>query len=389
MNLLQAVRLAFGAILANKLRSFLTMLGVIIGVFAVVALVSLGQGATSQVTAEIQGMGSNLIVLAIHGRGGMDSLTLSEAESLAKRPGVGAVAPVVDGYATVKFATESSYTNLVGTTPAYAVVRNHFADRGRFLADVDVQNRLPVAVLGADVAERLFGDMDPVGQEIRINGAAFTVIGVLEPKGFSLGGSSDDFVIIPASTAERLLRRQGIRTVYLQAETAAAIDMVVNSLESLLQLYFRDENAYNVFTQAEILDILSEVTGILTLMLGGIAGISLLVGGIGIMNIMLVSVTERTREIGINKALGAKKRDILLQFLVESIVISGVGGFIGMILGYGAVKLFSGLFGFTITYSPQVVFVAFTFSVFVGIFFGLYPANKAAKLNPIDALRSE
>ena len=389
MNLLQAVRLAFGAIMSNKLRSFLTMLGVIIGVFAVVALVSIGQGATSQVTAEIQGMGSNLIVLAIRGRGGLDSLTLDEAVALAKRPGVSAVAPVVDGYATVKFATESNYTSIVGTTSAYSFVRNHFVDQGRFLADVDVQNRLKVAVLGAEVAENLFGELDPVGHEIRINGSAFTVIGVLEEKGFSLGGPSDDFVIIPASTAERLLRRQGIRTVYLQAESAATVDLVVSGLESLMQLYFRDENAFSVFNQAEILDILDEVTGVLTLMLGGIAGISLLVGGIGIMNIMLVSVTERTREIGINKALGAKKRDILLQFLIESVVISGVGGFIGMVLGYGTVRLFSGLFGLTIAFSPQVVLTAFTFSVFVGIFFGLYPANKAAKLNPIDALRSE
>jgi len=389
MNLLQAVRLAFGAIMSNKLRSFLTMLGVIIGVFAVVALVSIGQGATSQVTAEIQGMGSNLIVLDIRGRGGLDSLTLDEAVALAKRPGVSAVAPVVDGYATVKFATESNYTSIVGTTSAYSFVRNHFVDQGRFLADVDVQNRLKVAVLGAEVAENLFGELDPVGHEIRINGSAFTVIGVLEEKGFSLGGPSDDFVIIPASTAERLLRRQGIRTVYLQAESAATVDLVVSGLESLMQLYFRDENAFSVFNQAEILDILDEVTGVLTLMLGGIAGISLLVGGIGIMNIMLVSVTERTREIGINKALGAKKRDILLQFLIESVVISGVGGFIGMVLGYGTVRLFSGLFGLTIAFSPQVVLTAFTFSVFVGIFFGLYPANKAAKLNPIDALRSE
>ena len=389
MNLLQAVRLAFGAIMSNKLRSFLTMLGVIIGVFAVVALVSIGQGATSQVTAEIQGMGSNLIVLDIRGRGGLDSLTLDEAVALAKRPGVSAVAPVVDGYATVKFATESNYTSIVGTTSAYSFVRNHFVDQGRFLADVDVQNRLKVAVLGAEVAENLFGGLDPVGHEIRINGSAFTVIGVLEEKGFSLGGPSDDFVIIPASTAERLLRRQGIRTVYLQAESAATVDLVVSGLESLMQLYFRDENAFSVFNQAEILDILDEVTGVLTLMLGGIAGISLLVGGIGIMNIMLVSVTERTREIGINKALGAKKRDILLQFLIESVVISGVGGFIGMVLGYGTVRLFSGLFGLTIAFSPQVVLTAFTFSVFVGIFFGLYPANKAAKLNPIDALRSE
>lgn len=389
MNLLQAMRLALGAIWSNKLRSFLTMLGVIIGVFAVVALVSLGQGATSRVTEQVQGMGSNLITLYIRGRGPLSSLTYDEAMDLAARSGVRAVAPVVNGQVTVKYGNQSASTTLEGTTPDYPSVRSYNIEWGRFLAPVDIQNRQKVAVLGADVVETLFAGTNPLGREIRIDGTAFTVVGVLEKKGTSMGGSNDDKVIIPVSTAQRLLRDAGVRTVYIQAESPEAVNQVVAGLEAVMQRRFRDEDAYRVFNQAEILDTVSQVTGTLTLMLGGIAGISLLVGGIGIMNIMLVSVTERTREIGITKALGAKKRDILWQFLVESAVISGLGGLVGLLLGYGLVRTISKFTGLTAVFSPQVVAVAVLFSLFVGVFFGIYPANKAANLNPIEALRAE
>ncbi|MBZ4687199.1 MAG: hypothetical protein JG764_832 [Clostridiales bacterium] len=389
MNLLQAMRLALGAIWSNKLRSFLTMLGVIIGVFAVVALVSLGQGATSRVTEQVQGMGSNLITLYIRGRGPLSSLTYDEAMDLAARSGVRAVAPVVNGQVTVKYGNQSASTTLEGTTPDYPSVRSYNIEWGRFLAPVDIQNRQKVAVLGADVVETLFAGTNPLGREIRIDGTAFTVVGVLEKKGTSMGGSNDDKVIIPVSTAQRLLRDAGVRTVYIQAESPEAVNQVVAGLEAVMQRRFRDEDAYRVFNQAEILDTVSQVTGTLTLMLGGIAGISLLVGGIGIMNIMLVSVTERTREIGITKALGAKKRDILWQFLVESAVISSLGGLVGLLLGYGLVRTISKFTGLTAVFSPQVVAVAVLFSLFVGVFFGIYPANKAANLNPIEALRAE
>lgn len=389
MNLLQAMRLALGAIWSNKLRSFLTMLGVIIGVFAVVALVSLGQGATSRVTEQVQGMGSNLITLYIRGRGPLSSLTYDEAMDLAARSGVRAVAPVVNGQVTVKYGNQSASTTLEGTTPDYPSVRSYNIEWGRFLAPVDIQNRQKVAVLGADVVETFFAETNPLGREIRIDGTAFTVVGVLEKKGTSMGGSNDDKVIIPVSTAQRLLRDAGVRTVYIQAESPEAVNQVVAGLEAVMQRRFRDEDAYRVFNQAEILDTVSQVTGTLTLMLGGIAGISLLVGGIGIMNIMLVSVTERTREIGITKALGAKKRDILWQFLVESAVISSLGGLVGLLLGYGLVRTISKFTGLTAVFSPQVVAVAVLFSLFVGVFFGIYPANKAANLNPIEALRAE
>jgi len=204
-----------------------------------------------------------------------------------------------------------------------------------------------------------------------------------------MGGSNDDKVIIPITTAQRLLRDAGIRTVYIQAASPDEVNQVVAGLEAVMQRRFRDEDAYRVFNQAEVLDTVSQVTGTMTLMLGGIAGISLLVGGIGIMNIMLVSVTERTREIGITKALGAKKRDILSQFLVESAVISSLGGLVGLLLGYGLVRTISKFSGLTAVFSPEVVGVALVFSLFVGVFFGIYPANKAANLNPIEALRAE
>ncbi|WP_227766094.1 ABC transporter permease [Zhaonella formicivorans] len=389
MGLGQAVRLALAAIYANKLRSFLTMLGVIIGVFSVVALVSIGQGATSQVTEQVQGMGSNLVTLNIRGRGAVSSITYDEAMELADRPGVSAVAPVVNGQVTVKYGNTSYDTSLEGTTPDYTSVRNHPVEQGRFLTFTDVENRQKVAVVGTDVVKELFSGTNPLGQEIRINGSAFTVIGVLQQKGGSMGGSNDDKVIIPISTAQRLLRNAGVRTVYIQAQSPEEVDRVVAVLEATMQRRFRDEEAYRVFNQAEMLETVGEVTGTLTLMLGGIAGISLLVGGIGIMNIMLVSVTERTREIGICKALGAKKRDIMLQFLVEAIVISATGGGLGLALGYGLTRLISKFAQLTTVFSPQVIAVAFGFSLLVGVFFGIYPANKAANLSPIEALRAD
>lgn len=389
MNISQAIRLAFAAIWANKLRSFLTMLGVIIGVFAVVALVSIGQGATSQVKEQVESMGSNLIVVNIMGRGALSSLTYDQAMELAEKTGVNAVTPVVTGQVTLKYGNQSYDTSLEGTIENYESVRNHYVEQGRFLVASDVTQRQRVAIIGADVVEELFGSVNPVGSQISIDGAAFTVVGVLKEKGSSMGGSSDDKVIIPLTTAQRLLRSSGIRSVYIQAESADSVDRAVASIEATLQRRFRDEDAYRVFNQAEMLATMDEVTGTLTLMLGGIAGISLLVGGIGIMNIMLVSVTERTREIGVCKALGAKKRDVLLQFLVESAVLSSTGGILGLLLGYGVMKIVSKVAGLTAIFSLQVILTALIFSIAVGVFFGMYPANQAAKLKPIDALRAE
>jgi putative ABC transport system permease protein len=391
MLFLQAVRLSFEAIWSNKLRSFLTMLGVIIGVFAVVALVSIGQGATATVTEQVEGMGANLITVNILGRGTQTTLSLEEALALGNRAGIEAVAPLISNEGTIKAGNNSIRLAVVGSSPEYQVVRNHYVQTGRFITSTDINYRQKIAVIGTEVESELFPYSNPIGQEIRIDGNIFTVVGVMEEKDGAemTGGASDNTIIIPVSTALRLFQSPGVRTIYLQAESPESTDRAAAAVEATLKYQFKDEDAYQVINQAQILDLVNEVTGTLTIMLGGIAGISLLVGGIGIMNIMLVSVTERTREIGICKALGAKRRDILYQFVVESAVISSLGGIIGVALGYGVVSVLSRLVALPAAFSLQVVVTAMLFSLFVGLFFGIYPANKAAKLNPIDALRAE
>ncbi|MCR3921332.1 MAG: ABC transporter permease [Firmicutes bacterium] len=387
MKLTQAIRVALAAIWSNKLRSFLTMLGVIIGVFAVVALVSIGQGATQAVTDQVQGMGSNLITLNITGRGPQRGISFADATELVQREGIAAAAPVISQRVTVKYRNKSTTPTLDGTTATYGIVRNQVAQAGRYISSLDLQYRQNVAVVGVSVVEDLFAGSDPLGQQIRIMGTPFTIVGVLEEKGSGMTGSNDNRIVIPITTAQRLLKTATVQTIYIQADSADVVDRVITSLEATLKMRFRDENAYSVFNQAQILDVMDQISGTLTIMLGGIAGISLLVGGIGIMNIMLVSVTERTREIGICKALGAKRRDIQLQFLIESAVLSAIGGIGGMALGYVVIDTIRRFTTLTPIFSLRVVATAVLFSLFVGIFFGMYPANKASKLNPIDALR--
>lgn len=389
MGLMQAIRLSVSSIFAHRLRSFLTMLGVIIGVFSVVALISLGQGATKQVTEQVQGMGANLITITITNGGAQGGLTLEEAAALENRPGVKDVVPVVSGRAVAKQGTRSMTALVEGVTPAYHSVRNHTTTAGRPLAGADVSLRQNVAVLGTEIVEELFPGQNPVGAQVQIHGAIFTVVGVLEEKGSGMGGSNDNKILIPVTTAQRLLRNMNIATIYVQAESPEQVGRAKLAVEASLKQRFRADDAFQVIDMADILSTVNQVTGTLTLMLGGIAAISLLVGGIGIMNIMLVSVTERTREIGINKALGAKKQDILLQFLVESVVISGTGGLIGLLLGQVFILLIQRVTGFAAVLSPQVVALSLSFSLGVGMFFGIWPANKAAGLHPIEALRAQ
>jgi putative ABC transport system permease protein len=388
LNILQAVRVSAGALWTNKLRAALTMLGVIIGVFAVVTLVSIAQGATGTVTDQVRQMGSNLITLNITGRGQNSNLTLNEVALLTGRQGIEAVTAVISQRVAVKWENQTVNTTLEGTTPSYTTVRNHDIDNGRFLQESDIEYRQNVVVLGSTVANELFGQTGPLGREVRIDGTPFTVIGVLTEKGTGIGGSSDEKIVIPVTTALRFLKSRGVTSVYVQAESPEAVPRVVAALEASLYYHFRDENAFRVFSQTQLLESMSQITTTLTLMLGGIAGISLIVGGIGIMNIMLVSVTERTREIGVCKALGAKRRDILGQFLIESAFLSGFGGIIGMILGFFTVRAISAFSGINAVFSAPVVALALIFSLFVGIFFGIYPAAKASRLNPIDALRA-
>ncbi len=389
MNFNQAVKLAIAGIKGNKMRSFLTMLGVIIGVSTVIILVSVGQGSTKQVTGQIESMGSNLISVSIRGRGGVSGLNYQEALKLGDRTGVSGAAPTISGNVTVKFGTKTVDTSLEGTNDKYATVRNQKTSSGRFLLPIDITYRQKVVLLGSEVSRELFGFGNPLNQEVKINGVKFKVIGILEEKGSSMGGSNDDKVLIPITTAMRLLANPQISSISIQAKTKEDVDTVVRQLEAALLRKFKDEDNYRVFNQAEMLSTVNQVTGTLTLMLGGIAGVSLLVGGIGIMNIMLVSVTERTREIGIRKAIGAKRRDIMRQFLVEAVVVSSIGGILGILIGFLGSKGLGSLLKISTVISPQVVLLAFGFSVLVGVFFGWFPANKAARLKPIDALRFE
>lgn len=388
MNVWQALKMAFSSIMANKLRSLLTTLGIIIGVTSVIALVGLGQGTSQSITEQVQGLGTNLITLNIFGRGSTDSLQLEDALSLADIDGVAYVAPVNSQSGEVKYGTTSTSVSILGTTTDYLIVQNYELATGRFVADLDQEYYQKVAVLGATTATELFGYDNPIGEYIQIQGTRYKVIGVLAEEGEDTTGSKDEVVVIPITSSERLFQSQGVRTVYLQATSEDAIQMAKTGLEETVSELFRgNTDSYRVMSQDELLETMTSVTDTMTLALAGIAGISLVVGGIGIMNIMLVSVTERTREIGIRKAIGARKRDILIQFLIEAIVLSGMGGLLGIAIGIGIGNLASQLLGMEVVFSLDVIGFAFGFSVIVGIVFGLFPANKAAGLRPIDALR--
>lgn len=382
--------MALKSIMSNKMRSFLTMLGIIIGVTSVISLVSLGQGATADVTGQVESLGSNLVTVNIVGRGANTSLTYQEAMDFSSVEGVVGVSPVMSGKVKAKYGNNNIDVTVEGTNSEYEQVRDFHIDNGRFLLPIDIQYGQKVALLGSNTTKELFGFVNPLNEIIRINGINFKVVGVLEEKGSSMIGSNDDKILIPLTTAERVLSEKGIRTLYIQVDTPENVNKVINEVETRLKNYFRgDEDSFRIFNQQEMLETVGSITGILTLAVAGIAGISLLVGGIGIMNIMLVSVSERTREIGIRKAIGAKRKDILIQFLIESVVMSGIGGLIGIGFGNGIASLLARAINISFSFSWDVVLIAFSFSVFVGIFFGIYPANKAAKLRPIEALRFE
>ena len=393
MDILQTIKIAFRSILDNKLRSFLTMLGIIIGVTSVIALVSIGQGTTSKVTEQIQSMGSNLLTVNIMGRGTNTTLSYEQAMEFSSSPYISGVAPIISDNVTVKHGNKNSQVQLQGTNADLLTVRNYGVSSGRFFVPTDVTTRQKVAVLGSEIASDLFGFVDPIGQEIKIKGYSFKVIGVLKSSS-SMMGSTDEQVFIPITVAERILQIRGVRTIYIQAASKDAVSPAMAEISSKLGKIYRvsseDENyAYRIFDQSAMLDTINETSKTLTMMLGGIAAISLLVGGIGIMNIMLVSVTERTREIGIRKALGARKRDVLNQFLIESLVLSSTGGIIGVAVGYFLSWGLEKLMNISVKPTYSVSLIAFSFSLLVGVFFGIYPANKASNLKPIDALRYE
>jgi putative ABC transport system permease protein len=408
MSLLQNIRIALNGLEANKLRAALTMLGIMIGVAAVITLLSIGDGVNRFVADQFIGLGTNLVFIAPG-----DELSLSESTLTVRDVEVlsdPAVVPDAVGIAPVYFRTldlqyqGTSYRSIMrATTPAYAPVRGYEMTRGRFIDDNDYNGRSRVAVLGPETVKNLFpNDIDPVGAEIKVQGITFRVIGILEAKGGGVFGSQDDLVIIPLTTAqERLFNARSQRTgqtlidiILIQAVNSQGVENVIidasNALRQNHNITFRDDDDFLILTQQDFLSAFGEVTNVLTLFLGAIAGISLLVGGIGIMNIMLVSVTERTREIGLRKAVGAKRRDILGQFLTEAIVMSLLGGFLGIVLGFaGAAGVHLAVPELDTSVTAESVLLAVGFSAVVGLFFGIYPATRAAALHPIDALRFE
>ena len=413
MNLTENIRLAFGSLLANKLRAILTMLGIIIGVAAVITLVSVGEGVQDVVISEFEGLGNNLLFVT-PGRpdanqmtgfsGGVD-LTNDDYQALADPfnvPDLARVAPLYGRPAIITRGGEEARSTVTGTTPDYTGVRDFYPVLGDFFTEQDVTSAARVAVLGQSVYEQLFPDGElPIGQTIRINNVNFRVIGLMEEKGGSGFNDQDDVVLVPLNTAQRRLfpaRRpdgefridQILAQVISEERQDAAIAEMALALRQSRGIEFRDDDDFTILSQAEVVGALGQITGVLTTFLGVIAGISLLVGGIGIMNIMLVSVTERTREIGLRKAVGAKRRNILWQFLTEAVILSSVGGLIGLALGAAGAYLISGLSDtLDATVAWNSVILAILFSAAVGLFFGIYPATRAAGLNPIDALRYE
>ncbi|EPZ2272383.1 ABC transporter permease [Listeria monocytogenes] len=402
MNVLQSMKMAWKQLKASKLRSFLTMLGIIIGVASVILLVSLGNGVTQEVDDQMGDLGSNLITVVNSSVNPNDKYTYDEVMKYQNIDGVKSVSPELSGQVNATFDYKSSSNKVIGTNDQYKAARSLEMKEGRFLLPIDTEYGQKVAVIGSTVASDLFGFGDPIGETIRLNGMPYKVVGVLKEKGASIMGSSDDQIFIPISSAQRLLKDTNVRTIYVETKSAEDVDFVVNTLESRLAIKFGDEKeqeknassaqmgpSYQVINQQEILNAFNTISTTLTTALGAIAAISLVVGGIGIMNIMLVSVSERTREIGIRKALGAKKRAILLQFLIESIVISVCGGVIGIIIGVSGALIFGSVAGISSGITAGTIIFSFVFSLCIGVIFGIAPANKASKLRPIDALRSE
>lgn len=401
----ESIAIAFTSLLSNKMRTILTMLGIIIGVGAVIVMVSIGMGVRQNITNSIASLGSNMLIVTpgSANKGGVRSaagssqkLKLDDAEAIKKKiKNIDYVSPTVNSSYQIVYGNENWNSSVYGVTPEYLKIRSLSVTSGSFITASDINSRNRVAVIGSTVASNLFDTTNPVGKNIRIGNQPFRVIGVLESKGqSSMGNDQDDVVIIPLTTAqERLMGITYIRSINIQVSDSSKMDLVQEQVESLLRQRHRirtgQDDDFTVRNLTSLLETVNNTTTMLTLFLGSIAAISLLVGGLSIMNIMMVSVTERTREIGIRKALGATFKDIMLQFLIEAVIIGVVGGVLGILFGVGSALLVSKVSTFTTYITVFPIVISFSFSVGIGLFFGLYPARKAARLDPIEALRYE
>jgi len=409
MNIIASMRVALQALIANKLRSGLTMLGIIIGVGAVIALVAVGAGAQAQVAERFESLGANMLTISpgvmsfrgvSFGGASAASLTNDDVEAIASlASSISAIAPEYSSRGQqVAYSGENYQTTVLGVTPAYLTVANWQIERGRFIESLDLTNRAKVVVLGSTVVEEIFGDLvDPLGKTVKINRQNYQVVGIMAAKGSTGFQSADDQVFMPLSTAQLKFGGAGntsLDSISVQVVSADQLDRAEAELAAILRashgLTSGQNDDFMIQNQTQMVETVQETTETFTVLLGSIAAISLVVGGIGVMNIMLVSVTERTREIGIRKAVGAKRRDIMTQFLVEAIVLTFSGGLIGVLAGYGGAQVVAPLMGSSrAVVTPDSVIMALSVSIAVGLFFGLYPASRAAALHPIDALRYE
>jgi putative ABC transport system permease protein len=398
MKASENITMAFKNIFNNKIRSFLTMLGIIIGVGAVISMISIGEGAKKRVTDSITAMGSNLLIVT-RGRGGRGggfgqgsaALGRKEVELIQNSsPFITNIAPEARTNQNVSYAGNSMNTTILGCTINYPSVRNYKVASGRFFTQDEVDGRRRVAVIGSYIKSELFPDSNPIGAMIKVGRLRLEVVGVLEEKGQSGFSNSDDLVLAPLTTVQKkLIGNENYQAVYIQVQDESFMDQVYNRVYAVLIDHYQDEDKFNLRNQAEILTAVQESSRTFTFLLAGIAAVSLLVGGIGIMNIMLVSVTERIREIGIRKAIGARKEEILALFLIEAVILSLSGGLIGILAGCSVAKVMANLSGWSATITLSSIILSFAFSIAIGLFFGVYPAYKASGLNPIEALRHE
>ncbi len=404
MEFTENFKAALDGINTNKMRSFLSMLGIIIGIVAVITVVSITQGSQESISERIRGLGTNLITVTPGRRGGFsgsraqiltEAFTIEEGEEIRKRASaVKLVVPIIRKTLLIQYKDKNLEIRVNGVTPEYQEVMNFWVERGKFIDSRDIKNSRTVIVLGQEVANELFGKGDPLGKDIIINTSLsrykFRVIGIMESKGQVMFSNFDNQTYVPVTTAQnRLLNVKYVTSFSIQAQDEESTNDAVEQIDAILYQKFQDDAKYRIRSQEQLLSTMESTMEVFTIMLASVAGISLLVGGIGIMNIMLVSVTERTREIGIRMAIGAKRKDILLQFLSESVILCLVGGAIGIALGWVTSSLIASIQGWPTLISFWAIVIALSFSTLVGLFFGIYPANKASKMNPVEALRYE